>query len=49
MPALYMGVYQPRRVGMMLECSPGKLLPMAVFMYYGNKGHIALKHYAAQE
>ena len=41
MPTL---VYQPNRVGMVLEYSPGELLAP---MHHGDKGHNTLKHYAA--
>ena len=41
------GVYQPRRVGMMHECSTGKLLARAAFMHHDDKWHNALKQYAA--
>ena len=39
------GVYQPCRIGMVLECSPG--LTRAAFIHHANKGHGTLKHYAA--
>lgn len=42
------GVYQPRRVGMMLECSNGEVLARAAFMHHhDDKGLNALHHYAA--
>ena len=40
-------MYQPRRVGIMLECSPGELLARAAVMLYDDKGHRALKDFAA--
>ena len=41
------GVHQPPRVGMMLEWSTGELLGRAAFMQHDDKGHYALKYYAA--
>ena len=41
------GVYQSCMVGMMHECSIGELLTGAAFMHHNDKGHDALKHYAA--
>ena len=37
------GVYQPRRVGMMLECSPVELLARAAFVHHDDKGHNCFK------
>ena len=42
-----LGVYQPHRVGMMIGCSPSKILIRAAFMHYDEKGHTILRHYAA--
>ena len=39
-----LGVSQPRKVGMMLECSTGEILARAVFMHYDDQGHDALLH-----
>ena len=33
----FKGVYQPRRVGMMHECSTGELLAGAAFMHHDDK------------
>ena len=43
------GVYQPCRVGMMLECSTVELLAKIASVHHGDKGHTvtALKRYAA--
>ena len=38
---------QPCRVGIMLECSTVEVLIRATVMHYDDKGHVALKHYAA--
>ena len=35
------GVYQPRRVSVMLECSTGELLPKAAFMRHADKWQYA--------
>ena len=43
------GVYQCHRVGMMLECSTGVLLAMAIFNHQDEKGHNRLNHYAVHE
>ena len=40
------GVFQPRRVGLVLECSTGELLARAAFMHHDNQGHDALLHHA---
>ena len=41
-----LGVFQPGRVGMMLECSTGKLLTRAEFIHHDEQGYDALMHYA---
>ena len=38
-----LGVYQPHRVGMILECSTYELLTRAAFMHHGDKRHNALR------
>ena len=38
---------QPRKVGIMLECSTVELPVRTVFMHHDTKGHKAFKHYAA--
>ena len=34
------GVSQPHKVGVMLECSAGKLLASAAFMHHDDQGHL---------
>ena len=41
------GVSQTRIVGVMLECSTGKVLTRAAFTHHDDQGHDALMHYAA--
>ena len=36
-----MAVYQPRRVVMMHECSPGELLGRAAFIHHDDRWHSA--------
>ena len=38
-------VYQPCRVGMMLEYSTGELLTRAAFMHHDDQGHDAFLHH----
>ena len=40
------GVYQSRRVIMLLECSPGELLTRSAFMHHDDQWHDALIRYA---
>ena len=40
------GVSEPRRVGMMPECSTGNVLGRAAFMHHDDQGHDALMYYA---
>ena len=41
------GVYdEPRRVGIMLECSTGELLARAAFMHHDDQGHDALRYHS---
>ena len=41
------GVYQPRTVGKMHECSPGELIARAALMHHDGKGLGASLCYAA--
>ena len=41
------GKYQPRSVGTMFKWSIGELLPNVAFVHHNDKGHDALKRYAA--
>ena len=41
-----LGVSQPRRVGMVLECSTGELLASAAFVHHDDQGYDAFRHHA---
>ena len=40
-----LGVYQPHRVGMVVECRTGDLHARAAFKHHDDKGHDALMNY----
>ena len=42
-----LGVYQRRRVGIILEYNPGELLARAAHMHHDDKEYNDLKHYAS--